>query len=124
MVKHDHSKVGDSYSYWKAKVLEVRALDREHVYLRVVWLNRPEDLPAGRQRHHEVDELIPSNEMDVVDAKSVEGPAEVIEWSKRPGDKASSISARPQYYWRHTYNYKSKQFNPTSTAAEIASGAT
>jgi hypothetical protein len=34
----------DSLSDWKARVLEVRALDEEHVYVRVSWLNRPEDL--------------------------------------------------------------------------------
>lgn len=30
----------DSLSDWKAKVFEVRALDEEHVYIRVSWLNR------------------------------------------------------------------------------------
>jgi hypothetical protein len=42
----------DSLSDWKARVLEVRALDEKHVYGRVSWLNRPEDLEDGRQEHH------------------------------------------------------------------------
>jgi hypothetical protein len=32
LVKHDLSKAGEPDSYWKAKVLEVRALDFEHVF--------------------------------------------------------------------------------------------
>jgi hypothetical protein len=60
--------VFDSLSDWKAKVLDVRALDTEHVYVRVSWLNRPEDLKGGRQDHHGKDELVPTNQMDVINA--------------------------------------------------------
>ena len=42
----------DFSGQWKAKVLEVRALDSEHVYIRVAWLNRPEDLQGGRKAYH------------------------------------------------------------------------
>ena len=62
--------VFDSLSDWKAKVLEVRALDKEHVYIRNSWLNRPEDLEGGRQDHHGKKELVPTNQMDVTNAQS------------------------------------------------------
>lgn len=35
----------------KAKVIEVRALDAEHAYLRGAWLYRPEELPCRCQNH-------------------------------------------------------------------------
>jgi hypothetical protein len=46
LVSHSISEgpASDSLSDWKARVLEVRALGEEHVYVRVSWLNRPEDL--------------------------------------------------------------------------------
>jgi hypothetical protein len=50
-----------NFSDWKAKVLEVRTLDEEHVYVRVSWLNRPEDLKDRRQDHHSKNELMPTN---------------------------------------------------------------
>jgi hypothetical protein len=124
LVRNDQSKFGDHHSYWKAKVLETRALDSQHVYLRVVWINRPEDLPAGREQHHAIDELIPSNQMDFVDAIYVKGPVEVIHWSKRPGVGNAFNSTRPQYFWRQTYNYCTKQFVPASNTADIENGAT
>ena len=113
LVKHEFSEPGEPDSYWKAKVLEVRALDTYHVFLRVAWLNRPEDLPTGRQPQHAADELFPSNEMDVIDATSVEGAIEVMHWDER-GSGISSGSHRQRYYWRHTYNYISKQYSSTS----------
>ena len=105
-------------------MLEIRALDAEHVYLRVAWINRPEDLLTGRQPHHHIDELIPSNEMDVIDARSVEGPVEVTHWGKHPRGGTSSDPARHRYFWRQSYNYVSKQFSPTSITAGTASSVT
>ena len=67
----------DSLSDWKARVLEVRALDEEHVYVRVSWLNRPEDLEGGRQDHHGKNELVPTNQMDVINAQAVNGPFKI-----------------------------------------------
>ena len=103
-------------------MLEIRGLDEEHVYVRVVWINRPEDLSTGRQPHHATDELIPSNEMDFVNAKYVKGPVEVIHWSKRPTDGNVLNSTRPQYFWRQNYNYCTKQFLPASNTADIETG--
>jgi hypothetical protein len=75
LVSHNITEypVLDSLPDWKAKVLEVRALDAEHVYVRVGWLNRPEDLKDGRQGHHGKKELMPTNQMDVINALLVSG---------------------------------------------------
>ncbi len=64
----------------EAKVLEVRALDPEHVYIRVAWLNRPEDLAGGRQPHHGKNELIPTNQLDIIDAMVTRHDI-VLKWS-------------------------------------------
>src|SRR5256714_1160403 len=65
---------------WVAKVLEVRAKDDQHVYLRVFWLYWPDELPNKRQSYHGGNELIMSNAMDIVDAMTVAGPAAVTHW--------------------------------------------
>lgn len=67
-------------------MLEVRALDTEHVYIRVAWLNRPEDLKTGRKSYHGKFELIPTNEMDIIDAMSVNGPCNVVHWDETDDD--------------------------------------
>ena len=88
LVKHDDSddqKI-DVAAQWKAKVLEVRALDSEHVYIRVAWLNRPEDLDGGRKPYHGKNELIPTNQMDIIDAMAVNGSVDVFHWDEKDDD--------------------------------------
>jgi hypothetical protein len=71
--------VSNSLSDWKAKVLEVRALDMEHIYVRVSWLNRrPEDLKGGRLDHQSKHELVPTGQVDIIDAQAVNGTFELI----------------------------------------------
>ena len=84
LVKHDDSEEAkiDFASQWKAKVLEVRALDSEHVYVRVAWLNRPEDLDTGRKPYHGRNELIPTNQIDIIDAMTVNGKLPVYDWNE------------------------------------------
>ncbi|KAF2400408.1 hypothetical protein EJ06DRAFT_556720 [Trichodelitschia bisporula] len=65
---------------WVAHVLEVRAGDEQHVYLRVLWMYRPEDLPGGRKPWHGSYELIASNYMQVINAMSVDGRVPVKHW--------------------------------------------
>ena len=88
LVKHDDSDDAkiDVAAQWKAKVLEVRALDSEHVYIRVAWLNRPEDLDSGRKPHHGKNELIPTNQMDIIDAMAVNGSVDVVYWDDKDDD--------------------------------------
>ena len=55
-------------AYWIARVVEVRAQDAHHVYVRVFWCYWPSELPGGRRLYHGQDEIVPSNHMDVIDA--------------------------------------------------------
>ena len=105
LVKHEDSadpKI-DIGEQWKAKVLEVRALDSEHVYLRVAWLNRPEDLDTGRKAYHGKNELIPTNQMDVIDAMAVNGRLDVQYWDD--ADDESVIVGEDTYFWRQTLDF-------------------
>jgi len=106
LVKHDESEEAkiDIEAQWKAKVLEVRALDQEHVYIRVAWLNRPEDLPDGRKKYHGKNELIPTNQMDIIDAMAVNGPLVVRNWDDFEDD-GKSMPEEDQYFWRQTYDF-------------------
>ena len=105
LVKFDESEDAriDSAANWKAKVLEVRALDSEHVYIRVAWLNRPEDLDAGRKPYHGKNELIPTNQMDVIDAMAVNGSLDVYHWDEK--DDESALAGEDQYFWRQTFDF-------------------
>ena len=100
-------------------MLEVRALDSEHVYIRVAWLNRPEDLSAGRKAYHGKFELIPTNQMDIIDAMTVNGPCDVVQWDEKDDDspaladvrfrstivKLMLTESKDQFFWRHTYDH-------------------
>ncbi|KJX93211.1 ebs-bah-phd domain-containing protein [Zymoseptoria brevis] len=98
----DDAKI-DVAGQWKAKVLEVRALDSEHVFIRVAWLNRPEDLPTGRKSYHGKNELIPTNQMDVIDAMAVNGSLDVRHWDDKEDD--SAMMEDDQYFWRQTLDH-------------------
>ncbi|KAL9113415.1 MAG: hypothetical protein Q9227_002456 [Pyrenula ochraceoflavens] len=89
----------DRENNWIAKVLEVRAVDPQHVYLRVFWLYWPEELPGGRQAHHGDSEVVMSNHMEIVDAMTVAGKVDVSHWREEDGEEELA-----QLYWRQTYN--------------------
>lgn len=107
--------VVDEFEQWKARVLEVRAFDSEHVFLRVAWLNRPEDLTCGRQQHHGLYELIPTNEMDIINAMTVNGRIDVINCNG--GDVAAAIESE-EYFWRQTLDFTSKKLSVIHRIAE------
>jgi hypothetical protein len=56
---------------WVAQILEIRAVDEQHVFVRVAWLYWPQEIPRrtldrgkfvqGRQPYHGTHELIASN---------------------------------------------------------------
>lgn len=95
----------DSLSDWKARVLEVRALDEKHVYVRVSWLNRPEDLEDGRQERHGKKELVPTNQMDVINAQSVNGTFGLIHHDlMKDGERKNSVG-KDEYFWRQTFDF-------------------
>lgn len=107
LVKHDETEDPrmDIHSQWKAKVLEVRALDQEHVYIRLSWLNRPEDLPSGRKDYHGKNELIPTNQMDIIDAMAVNGALGVRHWDEQADGDEQSMPAEDEFFWRQTFDF-------------------
>ncbi len=111
----------DAIPQWFAKVLEVRGGDPAHVYLRVFWAYRPEDLPGGRQPHHGQAELIVSNHMDVIEALTVESVANVIHWDDNPEN--SEWPAWGQLFWRQSFDInkpKGKQLSASFTLFDSA----
>ncbi|KAF2217442.1 hypothetical protein CERZMDRAFT_92093 [Cercospora zeae-maydis SCOH1-5] len=111
LVKHDEATEDmrmESEAQWKAQVLEVRALDTEHVYIRVAWLNRPEDLESGRKPYHGKHELIVSNQMDIIDAMSVNGTLDVVALDDKDDE---SPEIEDQYFWRQTYDFVTKKYS-------------
>ncbi|KAF1946362.1 hypothetical protein EJ02DRAFT_430956 [Clathrospora elynae] len=102
----------EALQHWIAKVLEVRAGDASHVYLRVFWAYRPEDLPDGRQPYHGACELVVSNHMDIIEALTVNGVADVEFW-----DEDADVFTPPaaeQLFWRQSFDInkpKNKQLS-------------
>ena len=88
-----------------ARVLEVRALDTEHVYIRVNWLERPEDLRSGRRAYHGRNELIMTNHMDVIDAMCVNGSIQVKHWDEWADDSNDGMPKENEFFWRQTFDY-------------------
>ena len=99
----------DSLSDWKARVLEVRALEKEHVYIRVSWLNRPEDLEGGRQDHHGKNELAPTNQMDVINAQAVNGTFRLTRYDRLEYDDRKNASDQDEYFWRQTFDFTTEK---------------
>ncbi|ORY19438.1 hypothetical protein BCR34DRAFT_595405 [Clohesyomyces aquaticus] len=85
---------------WVGRVLEIRANDSLHVYVRVYWMYRPEDLATGRQSYHGEHELIASNHMDIVCATTIQGKADVLHWVEHQ-DQTEELDS-DQLFWRQT----------------------
>jgi hypothetical protein len=85
-----------------AKVLECRASDEESVWLRIVWLYRPEDAVdlggEGRKPWHNTNELIASNHMQLVEAVNCNGKVNVKEWKV----DATAELTNKDFVWRQT----------------------
>ena len=93
----------DEKLFWVARVLEVRAMDSQNVYLRVFWMYWPDELPMGRQGYHGKHELIASNHMEIIDAMTVAGKASVSHWLEK--DEENVLDA---LYWRQTFNWQTQ----------------
>ena len=113
LIRHDDSDdlATSSLTDWKAKVLEVRALDAEHVYIRVSWLNRPEDMMGGRQSFHGRSELIPTNQMDVISALSVNGILPLKHSEEFGVDTQEDFLGEDEYFWRQTFDFVNKRLS-------------
>ena len=91
---------GDVRNYWVAQVKEVAAADAHHVYIRVLWLYWPEELPGGAQPYHGQSELVLSNHMDIIDALAVAGRAPVRYWAERDEEDIPA-----GFFWRQRYTF-------------------
>ena len=84
---------------WVAQVLEIRAADSYHVYLRLFWMYWPDELPGGRESYHGAYELIASNHMEIIDATTVTDKADVFQL------KDDSPMPIRDLYWRQTLDF-------------------
>lgn len=86
-----------------AKVLECRASDAESVWLRIVWMYKPEDAVAlggeGRKPWHGGNELIATNHMQLVEAVNCNGKVHVKEW--KVGEQTTDLTSK-DFVWRQT----------------------
>lgn len=96
----------DNAEYWIAELLEIRAVDPAHVFLRIFWLYRPEDLPEGRQGYHGDDEVIPSNQMQIIDAMTINSKVDSLSKYNEEDDSALT-SGYDDFLWRQTLNIRS-----------------
>lgn len=114
-IEHGDSGQGpiDFKNQWKAQVLEIRALDCDHVYLLVAYLQNPHELPGGASEHHAPNELVPSNELAIIDALTVNGGFEIVHWDDWNEEEDETPPPCPEsYFWRQTYNIHSHMFSP------------
>ena len=90
----------DNVGFWPAKILEIRASDPAHVYVRVYWLYWPEDLPCGREDYHGQSEMIASSHHDIISATTVSEKIDVRYYEEHE-DNAPPAEG---FFWRQTYN--------------------
>lgn len=109
----------NSLTQWKAQIHEVRALDANHVYLRVSWLLRPQhDLPNGAKSYHAVHELIPSTNIDIIDAKTINASLSIKYWDEFE-DAEGQLTT--EFFWRQSYDHINDKMTVRLTSIIIAS---
>jgi hypothetical protein len=102
----------DESHFWIARVLEIRAKDSQNVYLRVFWMYWAHELPMGAQSYHGKDELIASNQMDIIDAMTVASKASVSHWLEKDEEKVLDA-----LYWRQTFNFQTQTLSVSILSA-------
>ncbi|SCV61175.1 uncharacterized protein FFFS_15744 [Fusarium fujikuroi] len=108
---------------WVARILEIRASDECHVYARIYWMYRPEELPLGtadggkkvqgRQPYHGVNELIATNHMDIINVISIAGLATVDQWIE-----SDTKEVPKELYWRQTFDFRNLQLSSVELICE------
>ncbi|KID81927.1 ebs-bah-phd domain-containing protein [Metarhizium guizhouense ARSEF 977] len=116
----DTTKNLEGQDYWVAKILEVRASDRYHVYARVYWMYSPDDLPRKAlhgdslvrgSNFHFQNELVASNHMDIINVVSIVEKATVHHHcEEQNGHKAQNM-----LFWRQAYDYLTSEISLRST---------
>ncbi|KAH0566161.1 hypothetical protein GP486_000443 [Trichoglossum hirsutum] len=97
----------DLHDFWAAEVVEIRANDAQHVYLRVAWYYWPEELPGGRRYYHGMKELVASNHMEIIQATTVAGHASIRRWKEN-----NSSEELDGFFWRQRLNIITKKLTP------------
>ncbi|KOS22010.1 hypothetical protein ESCO_002328 [Escovopsis weberi] len=102
--------------HWVARVLEIRAADEHHVYVRVYWMYWPDELPAalmggkkmvaGRQPYHGRRELVASNHMDIINVFSVAMAADVQQWVESDDDDVQDA-----LFWRQALDCRTMELS-------------
>ncbi|KAK8913521.1 hypothetical protein VCV18_011528 [Metarhizium anisopliae] len=102
--------------YWVAKILEIRASDEYHVYLRIYWMYSPDDLPRNtihannlvgeRQYLYSENEILTSALVDIINVVSVVRKANVHEFGKPDDDKIQN-----GLYWRQAFDYLTSELS-------------
>jgi len=116
LVRCDEPAGFDTLSQWKAQIHEIRALDANHVYLRVSWLYRPAyDLPGGPKSYHGSHELVPSNYMDIIDAKTINAPLNIVYWDEYKDED----NLAQEYYWRQSYDHTTDKLTVRIHSASV-----
>ncbi|KAK9331882.1 hypothetical protein V1520DRAFT_48219 [Lipomyces starkeyi] len=99
--------LSDPSQFWIGRVLEIRASDPSHVYVRLFWMYWPNELPGGRRYYHGNKELVASNHMDVIDAMTVAAKATVSHWLELDDeDKLADL------FWRQRYDSYNNELMP------------
>lgn len=80
-----------------AMIMEARADTPRNVYVRVLYVYWPEELPQGRLPYHGMKEIVISNHMDILKAQSINATIKV----ERIDDAVESVDG---IYWRQTFD--------------------
>ena len=86
-----------SLQFWKAKIWEIRAIDKHNVFALVSWFDRPDDLPGGRQAYHGRYELIATTQMAIIHADTIQETVSIKHWDENDADPDVG---QKEYYWR------------------------
>jgi hypothetical protein len=114
--------VFDRDQFWVGKALEIRALDERHVFILLFWLYWPEELPSGRKHHFGKQELLMSNHLEIVDATTVAGKANVTRWNEYDdNDDENGEKTLGGLYWRLWYNYRTGRISVSSLSSLLYS---
>ncbi len=104
-VAYEHKYYARAAPFWVARVLEIRALDSENVYIRVYWAYWPDELPGGRQPHQPFEELVLSNHMEIINAETVAGKANVQHWTEEDDENPVGL------FWRQNFTVQDQRLS-------------
>ncbi|EXJ74335.1 uncharacterized protein A1O5_02631 [Cladophialophora psammophila CBS 110553] len=100
----------DKDNLWVGLIAEFRG-GASRVLVRLFWVYWPHELPMGRQPYHGKRELVLSNHVDIVEAHTISGHAEVSHWDE---DDDSNKTVLRERYWRQTLNITASPANMLS----------